>query len=62
MAEDSVLYAAVYSDADTARADLDAFEELHKAGMIGTYDAAVIDMEGTPGRTSSSGPITPPSG
>jgi hypothetical protein len=45
MAEHSVLYTAVYSDADTARADLDAFEELHKAGMIGKYDAAVIDME-----------------
>jgi hypothetical protein len=28
-----------------ALADLDAIEQLHKAGMIGQFDAAVIDKE-----------------
>jgi hypothetical protein len=41
----TLLYSAVYDDAETAKADLGAFEELHKAGMIGDYDAAVIDQE-----------------
>jgi uncharacterized membrane protein len=43
--ENAVLYTAVYSDVDAARADLDALEQLHKAEMIGKYDAAVIDKE-----------------
>ena len=43
--EDAVLYAAVYNEADSALADLDAFEQLHKAQVIGKYDAAVIDNE-----------------
>jgi uncharacterized membrane protein len=43
--ENAVLYTAVHSDVDAARADLDAFEQLHKAEMIGKYDAAVIDKE-----------------
>ena len=33
--EDAVLYAAVYNEADSALADLDAFEQLHKAQVIG---------------------------
>lgn len=45
MAENAVLYAAVYDDVDAARADLDAFEQLHKAEVIGKYDAAVIDKQ-----------------
>jgi hypothetical protein len=43
--EDAVLYAAVYNEVDSALADLDAFEQLHKAAVIGKYDAAVIDNE-----------------
>ena len=43
--EDAVLYAAVYHEVDSALADLDAFEQLHKAQVIGKYDAAVIDNE-----------------
>jgi hypothetical protein len=45
MAENSVLYTAVYSDVDAALADLDAFEQLHEAEMIGKCDAAVVDKE-----------------
>jgi hypothetical protein len=45
MAENSVLYTAVYSDVDAALADLDAFEQLHKAEVIGKCDAAVVDKE-----------------
>jgi hypothetical protein len=43
--EDAVLYAAVYNEVDSALADLEAFEQLHKAHAIGKYDAAVIDNE-----------------
>jgi hypothetical protein len=43
--EHAVLYAAVYNDADSALADLNAFEQLHKAEVVGKYDAAVVDME-----------------
>jgi hypothetical protein len=45
MAESSVLYTAVYSEVDAALADLEALEQLHKADMIGKFDAAVIDKE-----------------
>jgi hypothetical protein len=44
-----VLYTAVYDDSDLALADLAAFEALHKAEVLGKYDAAVIDkQEGKP--------------
>jgi ABC-type amino acid transport substrate-binding protein len=43
--EEAVLYAAVYNDVDSALADLEAFEQLQKAKVIGKYDAAVIDKE-----------------
>jgi hypothetical protein len=43
--EKAVLYAAVYNDVDSALADLEAFEQLHSAKVIGKYDAAVIDTE-----------------
>ena len=47
--EEAVLYAAVYADVDSALADLEVFEQLHKAKVIGKYDAAVIDkVEGKP--------------
>jgi len=45
MAENSLLYTAVYSDVDAALADLSAFEQMHKSKMIGKCDAAVIDKE-----------------
>ena len=35
-----------YETVETALADLDAIEQLHKDEMIGQYDAAVIDREG----------------
>ncbi len=41
--EEAVLYGAVYNDVDSAITDLEAFEQLHKAKVIGKYDAAVID-------------------
>jgi hypothetical protein len=41
----AVLYTAVYDDIDAALADLAAFEQLHKAKMIGKYDAAVVDRK-----------------
>jgi hypothetical protein len=43
--EEAVLYAAVYNDVNSALADLEAFEQLQKAKVIGKYDAAVIDQE-----------------
>jgi hypothetical protein len=43
--EEAVLYAAVYNNVDSALADLEAFEQLQKAKVIGKYDAAVIDQE-----------------
>jgi hypothetical protein len=41
----AVLYAAVYNDVDAALTDLAAFQQLHRDGMVGKYDAAVIDKE-----------------
>lgn len=45
MADNSVLYTAVYSDLEDAKFDLGAFEQLHKDHLIGRFDAAVIDKE-----------------
>jgi hypothetical protein len=46
MADDNmVAYTAVYSDKDAALADLKALDELHDQGVVGKYDAAVIDKE-----------------
>ena len=41
----AVLYTAVYDDVDAALADLAALEQLHKAELVGKYDAAVIDVK-----------------
>jgi hypothetical protein len=41
----AVLYTAVYDDVDAALADLAAFEQLHKAELVGKYDAAVVDSK-----------------
>ena len=35
------LFLGVYDDPDVARADLEVVRELHHAGVVGTYDAAV---------------------
>ena len=40
-----VAYTAVYSDKDTALADMKALDDLHKQHVLGKYDAAVIDKE-----------------
>jgi hypothetical protein len=41
----AVLYAAVYPDVESALSDLRSFQNLHKAELVGHYDAAVIDQE-----------------
>ena len=40
-----VVYAAAYESVETALADLDAIEQLHKDKLIGQYGAAVIDHD-----------------
>lgn len=45
MADNAVMYTAVYDDMSSALADLDTFEQLHEEEMIGDYDAAVVDKE-----------------
>ena len=40
-----IVYAVAYETVERALADLDAIERLHKTGMIGQFDAAVIDKE-----------------
>ena len=39
------LYAAIYSDIPSAELDYEAVFELHAAGAIGTFDAAVIEKQ-----------------
>jgi hypothetical protein len=48
--EHTVVYTAVYDDKSAALADLDTVKQLHKDGVIGKYDAAVIDKENGKGR------------
>jgi hypothetical protein len=43
--EHTLVYTAVYGSKDDALADLDAVEDLHADGVIGDYDAAVVDKE-----------------
>jgi hypothetical protein len=45
MADKMVLWVGKYDGVSPALEDLDAFEELHDEGMIGDYDAAVVDVE-----------------
>jgi hypothetical protein len=45
MADNAMLYEAVYESKDAALADLEAFDHMHDAELIGKYDAAVIDKE-----------------
>ena len=46
MAENTMLFTAVYNDKAAALEDLSAIEQLHDSQLIGDYDAAVIDKEG----------------
>jgi uncharacterized membrane protein len=39
------VYAAVYDDIGDAEADYEAVFELHAAGLVGTFDSAVIEKE-----------------
>ncbi len=42
---DMLVFTAAYNDVNSALADLDAVEQLHKDDAIGKFDAAVIDKE-----------------
>src|SRR6476660_1711326 len=39
------IYVATYPDEMAARADYEAVKELHKGGLVGSYDAAVITKD-----------------
>jgi uncharacterized membrane protein len=39
------LYAAIYDDIGDAEADYEAVFDLHAAGLVGTFDSAVIEKE-----------------
>jgi uncharacterized membrane protein len=41
------IYIGTYPDEAAARADYDVVRDLHKAGAIGTYDAAVVTKDAT---------------
>jgi hypothetical protein len=45
MADNTLIYTAVYDNLDDALDDLNALEMLHEDAMIGKFDAAVIDQE-----------------
>ena len=40
---DLAVYVATYDSVGSAKADLDAIEQLHKDELIGTFDAVVVD-------------------
>jgi len=42
---DLAVYVATYDSVDSARADLDAIEQLHKDELIGTFDAAIVEKK-----------------
>jgi uncharacterized membrane protein len=42
-----VVYVATYTSSDDAKVDYEAVKQLHSAGIIGTYDAAVISKDAT---------------
>jgi len=45
MADNAVLYTAIYTQLDAALADLGAIEQLHDDDLIGKYDAAIIEQD-----------------
>lgn len=42
-----VVYIATYANLNDAKADYEAVKQLHSAGIIGTYDAAVVSKDAT---------------
>ncbi|HVM63767.1 MAG TPA: hypothetical protein VMU14_02820 [Acidimicrobiales bacterium] len=46
MADNTMVYTAVYDDKAAALEDLKAIGQMHEQDLIGDYDAAVIDKEG----------------
>jgi uncharacterized membrane protein len=44
-ADGTFLYLATYPDEATARADYQAVRQLHSAGIVGSYDAAVVTKD-----------------
>jgi hypothetical protein len=40
-----LVYAATYDSVSAAETDLDAIKQLHRDGLIGSFDAAVIDKK-----------------
>jgi uncharacterized membrane protein len=45
MGDNVFVLVAVYGNADDASTDYEAVKELHRGGVVGTYDAAVITKE-----------------
>jgi hypothetical protein len=45
MADNAMMYAAVYADVEAALEDLDVLDQMHDDELIGKFDAAVIDKE-----------------
>jgi hypothetical protein len=43
--KDTAFCVAVYQSVDSAKADLDDIERLHKDELVGNFDAAVVDKE-----------------
>jgi hypothetical protein len=43
--KDTAVYIAVYNSVESAKADLDALEQLHEDDVVGKFDAAVVDNE-----------------
>jgi len=42
---DLAVYVATYDSVESAKADLDAIEQLHKDELIGTFDAAIVEKK-----------------
>jgi uncharacterized membrane protein len=42
-----VVYVATYKSLDDAKVDYEAVKQLHSAGIIGTYDAAIVSKDAT---------------
>jgi uncharacterized membrane protein len=44
-ADSTFIYVATYADESTAREDYDVVKGLHKTGLVGSYDAAVVTKD-----------------
>ncbi|NUS72380.1 MAG: DUF1269 domain-containing protein [Corynebacteriales bacterium] len=44
-ADDTFIYIATYPDTSTAKADYEVVKGLHKEGLVGSYDAAVVTKD-----------------